>query len=176
MGVTYRAWTSPLHLYRASPNARVGSKPPRTRPLIITVCASSIGCSDCILKKGYQSGKIGQTSSLTSAVHWDSCPSDLPSGHRRAKHRSRLGSLPTHPRRHGYRQYTQRTNYDMKCRRGPSTRNCLTRLLIEKKHGNRRILTRHGRLQRWSCHRILAEVREFVFRLFMLCHCLGQEP
>jgi hypothetical protein len=38
------------HLYRASPNARVGSSPPRTRPFRMTWSASSAGCSDCILK------------------------------------------------------------------------------------------------------------------------------
>ena len=46
---TYASCTASGHLYRASPNAREGSKPPKTRPSRITVSASSLGCSDRIL-------------------------------------------------------------------------------------------------------------------------------
>ena len=44
------------HLYRASPNARVGSKPPSTRPLRITLSLSSAGCSERNLQRWWSCG------------------------------------------------------------------------------------------------------------------------
>jgi hypothetical protein len=46
---THAEFCSDVHLYTASPNARVGCNPPWTRPFRITLFASDLGCSAFIL-------------------------------------------------------------------------------------------------------------------------------
>jgi len=48
---THISCSSAGHLYRASPKARLGSKPPRMRPFRITSFLSSSGCSERTLQR-----------------------------------------------------------------------------------------------------------------------------
>lgn len=115
------ACTSCDHLYRASPKARVGSKPPKTLPRMMTVFASSAGCSDCILRSfisGCNSRAVQR--GPTSSIRWDSFPSDPQSGHRHASYPSHLRLLPRLLLQLGCHQCTLRTSCGERYQIAPS--------------------------------------------------------